>query len=91
MKKNIARYAIRFLLITVALTVLAPLLPGVEFTGSIFSAGLLGVGLLLAYEATKWLSKKYYCIPEGAFRFLIPDEDGKIAEISACEHQAGAS
>lgn len=66
MKKTIATYALRFVLITLALTVLAPVLPGVEFDGSILSRIILGAGLVVTFTAMIKISKKAFCVPDEA-------------------------
>ena len=66
MKRTVFVSAIRILCITLALTAVAPVLPGVEFDGSLLTAVLIGAGLWLTYEVTMRLSKKYFCISEGS-------------------------
>ena len=64
--KDLGRHAIRIACISVALCVVAPLLPGVEFHGSALTALAAGAGLLLVFEASRVLVHRRYGIGKGA-------------------------
>ena len=63
---SLGRHAIRLACISVALCVVAPLLPGIEFHGSALSAVAAGAGLLLVFEASRFLVHRRYGVGHGA-------------------------
>lgn len=64
--KTIIQSACRIACITVALTLLVPLLPGITFAGSFVIAVALGGGLWLLFEASRLAVHRLYGVGYGA-------------------------
>lgn len=52
--------------ITAALILVAPLVPGITFTGSLFSALAIGGGLWLLYELSRVALSRFYRLPKAS-------------------------
>lgn len=66
MLRKLFLHPVRIACISIALALVAPLIPGVSFTGSLAEALALGSGLWLLYVAIGWLVEQNFGVRGGA-------------------------